>query len=195
MNLKLLAAAAVVIGALSAQTAVAAITTTVLGTDNLYHVNWGSSNGPAAMTGRGTNVSAVSDSSGAINFAALGPLMSIATGSVVDAGPTATDADGYSSIFNGLRVYSLIGVWSSTSASISAIGDSFFVGKSATLVVPTVASAFLFLGENDGIFTDNSGAYEVTIETSAIPLPASLPLLVFGLGGLGLAARRKRKSA
>ncbi|WP_245853316.1 VPLPA-CTERM sorting domain-containing protein [Maliponia aquimaris] len=173
----------------------ATVTALVQGTDNIYYTNWGSSNNGLSVdvTGRGNDVTAISGSSGAINFAALGPVMSIATGSVVDNGSGATDADGFAGLFNGLRVYSMIGVWSSTSASITAIGDSFFVGTSATLIVPTAASAYLFLGENDGIFSDNSGAYSVTIDyMSPVPLPAALPLLLVALGGLGFAARRRK---
>ncbi|MGP6087709.1 VPLPA-CTERM sorting domain-containing protein [Antarctobacter jejuensis] len=194
--MRLLAAAFALCGALIAQSASSAtITTSVNGTDNIYFTNWGSTNNGinADVTGRGNDVTAVSDLSGAINFATLGPVMSIATGSVVDAGPTATDADGGVGLFNGLTVYSLIGVWSSTSGSITSIGDSFFVGKSATLIVPTAVSAYLFLGENDGIFSDNSGAYSVAIDyASPVPLPAALPLILAALGGLGIAARRRK---
>jgi len=36
---------------------------------------------------------------------------------------------------------------------------------------------------------------KMTVNVAPIPVPAALPLLLAGLGGLGLAARRKRKAA
>lgn len=170
------------------------VTVSVDGTDNIYFDNWGSANNGLSVdvTGRGTPASAVSDGSGPINFADLGPLLTVATGSVVDAGPSATGPDGLSAMWNGLRVYSLIGVWSSTSAFVTGIGDSFFVGSSATLDVPTGPAAYLFLGENDGIFSDNSGAYSVEVTYMApIPLAAAAPMLAAGLGLLVLAGRAR----
>ncbi len=199
MKMKILAAAIAAFGALTAQSAMSATAnTSVNGSDNIYYTNWGSSNNGLSLdvVGKGNDVTAVSNGSGAIDFSMLGPVMSIATGSVVDAGLTATDADGGSGIFNGLAVYSMIGVWSSTSAAITAIGDSFVVGTSGTFVVPNFANAFLFLGENDGVFSDNSGAYSVSITyTTPVPLPAGMPLILAGLGAFGFIARRKRKSA
>jgi hypothetical protein len=37
--------------------------------------------------------------------------------------------------------------------------------------------------------------YEPAAVPNVIPLPAALPLLLAGLGGFGLMARRKRKAA
>jgi hypothetical protein len=89
-----------------------------------------------------------------------------ATGCVVDAGTACTGPEGFASLFRGLRAYSLIGQWSTSPAvldSASAVGTSFYVGPSATLVAPAGPGPyFLFLGENDGGFSDNSGAYSVT---------------------------------
>lgn len=36
---------------------------------------------------------------------------------------------------------------------------------------------------------------QVTADVAPVPVPAGLPLLLAGLGGLGLVARRKRKLA
>lgn len=120
------------------------------------------------------------------------------TGEVVDAGPFATGPDGCpdpnapcyfnpdnnNGIYNFLPAYSVIGVWSTTPDIINFItpegGTSWIdalvsVGSGGTFHVPTgYSSAFLFLAENDGFFTDNDpiGDYEVTI--SLVPVPATL---------------------
>ena len=47
-------------------------------------------------------------------------------------------------------------------------------------------------------FRDNPGFHildNVSVTAAAVPLPAALPLLLAGLGGLGFIARRKRKAA
>lgn len=45
-------------------------------------------------------------------------------------------------------------------------------------------------GENDSGYT--RGRYEIHVDIAPIPLPAALPLLAAGLGGLAFAGRRKR---
>jgi hypothetical protein len=95
------------------------------------------------------------------------PIQITATGCVVDAGSLCTGPEGFSSLFRGLRVYSLIGRWSMSPTVLdnaTVVGEPFYVGPSASLVAPSAGPGpyFLFLGENEGGFTDNSGAYSVT---------------------------------
>lgn len=48
----------------------------------------------------------------------------------------------------------------------------------------------LHFGVSDGNFSDNSGAYTITI-TGSVPEPASWALMLAGFGAVGLAARRR----
>ena len=47
----------------------------------------------------------------------------------------------------------------------------------------------LHFGVSDGDFSDNSGAYTISI---TVPEPATWALMILGFGGLGLAMRRAR---
>ena len=167
------------------------ITHTVLGTDNLYNTAWAGNPYPGAI-GTGTDARSVQNGGAGVDFSPFGSVVEVATGSVVDAGSTATDADGGGALFRGLPVSSLIGIWSSTDAAITAIGSAFFIGTSATLIIPTSTPAYLFLAENDGIFSDNSGQYDVTLTAVSVPEPGTLSLLGAGLIGLGFLRRRRK---
>ncbi len=180
----------------------ATVTATVDGTDNIYLNSCSSSSGSCSTTG-GTAASAVSDGGTAVNFGGLGTLDVTASGSVVDRGPnfSSTSPDGVPSrpILHGLTRFALIGVWSSTSDVITAIGNSFFVGSSISLTAPLATTAYLFLGDNDGIFSDNSGSYSVRIDyeaasVSVVPLPAALPMLASAFGMIFLLGKRRRKA-
>lgn len=116
------------------------------------------------------------------------------------------------SIFNGWDAYTIDGVapvFGSGGATVSTshTGQSFGWDNNY-LYVPsghtsrgdimgsmTFASAdFTSLGMTEGTYTtvfSNGEEIILTVGTTVVPLPASLPLLVAGLGGLGLAARRK----
>jgi hypothetical protein len=181
--------------------------------DNLYHTNWGHpySGTPAAdpplaaeLLALGTGQPARSVRSGDVpyDFSVHAFVTTIATGLVVDDGPIATGPDGYAGAFRGLPVYSLIGLWSATPSAIASIGDPFFIGEQSTLLVPRGASAYLFLGENDGYFPDNSGTYLVALYAfgiaaasepgiAAVPEPSTRAIILAGLGLLGFMARRR----
>lgn len=168
------------------------ITQVVLGTDNLYNTAWTGNPFPGAIGSPGATDARSAGSGGiGFDFSPFGSVLEVATGSVVDAGSTATDADGLPGLFRGLPVYSLIGIWSSTDTSITAVGSAFFIGTSATILVPTATPAYLFLAENDGIFSDNSGSYRVTLTVASVPEPGTFALLGMGLLGMGFAGRKR----
>ena len=60
------------------------------------------------------------------------------------------------------------------------------------LQIPSATNLFLFLAENDGLFADNSGYYNVNIDVQFVPIPASGVLLLSGLLTI-FAARAKSK--
>lgn len=189
----------------------------VSGKDNLYSSEWGhwftmkGDGALAAYAPESTAASAIVDSSNnAYDFSSWDYLDIAVTGSVTDAGRYETGADGCSDPtapcwfgdgqFRGQDVYSVIGVWSSSADKISwldTIYDNWFdavftVGSDASIEVPEIEGAYLFLAENDGVFADNSGFYTATITTS-VPEPASALLMLTALLGL-FAIRRQRRA-
>lgn len=129
--------------------------------------------------------------------------------------------DGY---FHKLPVYSVIGLWSTTANSITpvkydaygkayAAGDAgyddlvattsapFFIGNGGSFnfsawIPDSVDNLYLFLAENDGIFSDNDPQQfytaQIVIQTPDVPLPAAAWLMGSGLIGLSAIARRRR---
>jgi hypothetical protein len=62
--------------------------------------------------------------------------------------------------------------------------------SATTGTVPALAFAY----KSSSTFT-TSGAPAIGLEVTAVPLPAALPLLLSGLGGIGVLAGRRRKPA
>lgn len=85
----------------------------------------------------------------------------------------------------------LVGTFAGTSGQI--VGTPFAVGNLATLTIPNGATR-LQLGVNDVGYGDNVGTWTIQI-TQTIPEPTTAALVLIGLGGLGLTARRCRRSA
>jgi hypothetical protein len=81
--------------------------------------------------------------------------------------------------------------------SLGGVIEAFAIGDGPFLITAPIGTAFLQLGVNDDIYSDNTGflTVDVTGSTAMVtPVPAALPLFAAGLGVVGfLAKRRKRK--
>lgn len=101
-----------------------------------------------------------------------------ATGCAVSNGPICVPPDGYPELFRGLPVYSLIGRWSHSPDILdnsTVASNPFYVGSFSILTVPSEpGDYYLFLGENDGGFSDNAGSFTVTA-TSTLTVTSITP--------------------
>lgn len=116
-----------------------------------------------------------------------------ASGCTVSWGPRCVDPNGHGeppiATIDGIITYSLIGRWGTSSGTVT---PSFFVGSSAPLTAPAAGSGpyYLWLAVNDNNFSDNSGAFSVTVAmTECVVPPGELAtrlnlrtLIAFGCG-------------
>jgi hypothetical protein len=191
------------------------VESTVSSRDNLFYTDWNGFFNPVDLPDYQAPGSQAAQSL-PFDFALnnIDSFQMSVTGEVLDAGTFITGPDGCpdpnascyfnpngnNGLYNFNTSYSVIGVWSSTPDVINFItpagGSSWVdalisVGSGGIFDVPVgYSSAYLFLGENDGNFADNTpgGNYEVTI--SLVPLPATA--WMFGTALLGLGFVRKK---
>ena len=83
-----------------------------------------------------------------------------------------------SAYFDPATYPAYLGVLSGTFADSSGtiIGTPFKVGDSLSIVIPAGATQ-LQLGVNDDIYSDNTGAYQITVTGAGVPEPSALALV------------------
>lgn len=109
--------------------------------------------------------------------------------------------------FRNLRVYGLIGMWSTSATSLVPYNPGndpddqlpFLVGYGFSAFVPQYRGPlFLFLANNDGFFDDNLSAYDVFITLRGLRVvsePSTIAVLAAGLLLVTLVGYRSRRPA
>ncbi len=92
--------------------------------------------------------------------------------------------------WNGRRRMASFYIFDSDWNQIWSLEDAVFSGHSTTVSANVTGAAYFQWGSDWNVGIDNLN-YSVDSNLTAVPLPASLPLLGLGLLGLGLAGRRR----
>lgn len=193
---------------IACSTAASATTVIVNGTDDIFAAGLGAA--PASVSGGGTLPSFINvvagetltiSATGLVNCCdtsgtpgVIGP-DGFLTNPFGGSGSTITNSTGSSvgTYVDPTGAFSLAGVFLGGSSA-----TPFKIGGSDTVIVP-VGATELFFGIPDaqgfngpsGFYSDNSGAFTVTV--SAAPEPGVWLLLLAGVGAVGLALRQAKK--
>lgn len=166
------------------------------GQSSLYASDWGhpyntGSGNELNAIGRGNNARAFEVASNPYGFTSGTNLHITASGIIIDNGTNGNGPGQHGGDFRNLPVYGLIGIWSSDANTIAPVeidlvsgNPAFYIGDLLDLIVPTYNSGllYLFMADNDGGFADNTGAFNVRIET--VPAPSALLLMLIGFASL-----------
>lgn len=103
----------------------------------------------------------------------------------------------YYSSDGGSTFNSVVGVTQNNDADPGVVNDSFgTVGLSYLSGLSLKADVVRFFAVGTSPFDDgNANVTAAALEVSAVPVPASLPLMLVGIGALGWARRRKNRAA
>jgi hypothetical protein len=102
-----------------------------------------------------------------------------------------TNPSYYMSHASNVYISELVGTFADGKGEI--VGTPFAIGDGGVFTIP-IGATQIQLGVDDVGYGDNVGSWNIDIGPESVPEPATTSLVLIGLGGLGLATRRCRRS-